>query len=136
MAVQQRSSDPSSGAVNAPSRRNLLYTSPEEKIPILYLTGERSSGKTTFLRYLQYLFVDEMIIDKPSRLSQTRYNSNWEGKKIIAFDEALILEELSIEQLRYYARADRIVLEARGEDPRQIDFGARFIVTANDGALQ
>ncbi len=109
----------------------LLYFNPNQKLPALVLySSERSTGKTTFLRFVKTLFDDKMTEISSSDL-QSNFNSHWATKIVIGIDDALIEKQQNVEQLKRVMTTDKIQLTTKGKKANEIEFSGKFILCTN-----
>src|SRR5699024_4550427 len=80
--------------------KNLLER-PTQPLPILCLVSkERSTGKSTFLKWMKILFGLNMTYVKGGSFT-SQFNSDWAGKLIIALEEVLFQDQEQTEQLKF-----------------------------------
>jgi hypothetical protein len=112
----------------------ILYRHPTQILPILCLVSrERNTGKSTFLKWLQAIFQQNMAII-PNENIQKNFNAHYINKLIIAIDETYIgLEKKEIaERIKKMATDDKAFIEFKGRDSEQIDYFAKIIMCSNN----
>ncbi len=110
----------------------ILYTKPAQRLPILALVSEeRKTGKSTFLKWLKAVYPQQMGIYQNYQI-KSRFNEDWQGKLIIAVDEAsLQLDYEAAEAYKYLNFASSIYVEGKGTARDEIPFFAKFILVSN-----
>lgn len=110
----------------------LLLLKPEQKLPILCLvSSERSTGKSTFLKWLQTLFGMNATYVKGDAFA-SQFNADWSGKLLVLIDEAFLDSKVLTERLKFLSTTNRDKLEKKGIDRVEIDFFAKFILCSNN----
>ena len=110
----------------------LLYKSPIQVLPILCLVSkERSTGKTTFLKWLKKLFDNNMTYLTNDSFS-SQFNADWANKLLICIDEVLFNKEELTERIKYLSTTNINKLEAKGKDKREVEFFGKFILCSNN----
>lgn len=111
----------------------LLYLQPKQRLPILCLVSrERKTGKTTFLNWLKLIYPAQMGIYQ-NQHATARFNSDWGGKLVIAFDEAKMkLDPLAIESFKMLNFARSFWSEEKQEAKHELPFFAKFIFCSNE----
>ena len=110
----------------------LLYQKPVQILPILCLVSkERSTGKTTFLKWLKTIFENNLTyLTNDSFGSQ--FNSDWTNKLLICIDEVLFNKEELTERIKYLSTTNYNKLEAKGKDKVEVEFFGKFILCSNN----
>ncbi len=110
----------------------LLYQKPVQILPILCLVSkERSTGKSTFLKWLKALFENNLTyLTNDSFGSQ--FNSDWTNKLLICIDEVLFNKEELTERIKYLSTTNYNKLEAKGKDKIEVEFFGKFILCSNN----
>src|SRR5680860_388686 len=110
----------------------LLYKKPVQILPILCLVSkERSTGKTTFLKWLKTIFENNLTyLTNDSFGSQ--FNSDWTNKLLICIDEVLFNKEELTERIKYLSTTNINKLEAKGKDKREVEFFGKFVLCSNN----
>ncbi len=110
----------------------LLYTKPVQVLPILCLVSkERSTGKTTFLKWLKKMFDNNMTYLTNDSFS-SQFNADWANKLLICIDEVLFNKEELTERIKYLSTTNFNKLEAKGKDKREVEFFGKFILCSNN----
>jgi hypothetical protein len=112
----------------------LLYTKPDQKLPILCpVSKERNTGKTTFLLFLKLIFGDNMAILDNARFDK-KFTSHYAEKLIIAVDETSMQTERKevSEYIKYLSTTPTVWLEAKGKSAQSIDFYGKLIFASNN----
>ena len=110
----------------------LVYQKPVQILPILCLVSkERSTGKTTFLKWLKTIFENNLTyLTNDSFGSQ--FNSDWTNKLLICIDEVLFNKEELTERIKYLSTTNYNKLEAKGKDKIEAEFFGKFILCSNN----
>lgn len=110
----------------------LLYQQPLQKLPILLLISKaRATGKTTFIKLLQLIFRGNMAI-VPNEALNSRFNSYWSERLIVAIEEASGNKAEFTSKLKSLSTANTIMVERKGmECYESINF-CKFLITSND----
>jgi hypothetical protein len=110
----------------------LLYVRPIQVLPILCLVSkERSTGKTTFLKWLKKMFDNNMTYLTNDSFS-SQFNADWANKLLICIDEVLFNKEELTERIKYLSTTNINKLEAKGKDKREVEFFGKFILCSNN----
>lgn len=110
----------------------LLYTKPTQVLPILCLVSkERSTGKSTFLKWLKEIFDNNLTYLTNDSFS-SQFNSDWANKLLICIDEVLFNKEELTERIKYLSTTNINKLEAKGKDKREVEFFGKFILCSNN----
>ncbi|WP_437373655.1 primase-helicase family protein [Maribacter litoralis] len=110
----------------------LLYTKPIQVLPILCLVSkERSTGKTTFLKWLKTMFDNNMTYLTNDSFS-SQFNADWANKLLICIDEVLFNKEELTERIKYLSTTNINKLEAKVKDKREVEFFGKFILCSNN----
>ncbi|KKO06137.1 hypothetical protein LCGC14_0071500 [marine sediment metagenome] len=110
----------------------LLYTKPVQVLPILCLVSkERSTGKSTFLKWMKALFDNNMTYLTNDSFS-SQFNADWANKLLICIDEVLFNKEELTERIKYLSTTNINKLEAKGKDKREVEFFGKFILCSNN----
>lgn len=109
----------------------LLYQIPQQILPVLCLVSkERSTGKSSFLKYLKAVFGHNMsYLDSHSLNSN--FNLDWGNKLILGLDEAFFQKEEITEKIKYLSTSNKNKIEAKGKERFEIDFFGKFIMCSN-----
>lgn len=109
----------------------MLYVKPIQILPILCLVSyENQTGKTTFLNWLNNLFINNMAVIGNQEL-QSAFNSNYATKLIVAVDESKIDKNHVLEKIKAMATASTIEVNSKFITPYTIDFFAKIILCSN-----
>lgn len=110
----------------------VLLEQPVQILPILCLVSkERSTGKSTFIKWLKEIFGLNMTYIKGDSFN-SQFNSDWASKEIVAIDEVLFDRKEMTERLKYLSTTNKDKLENKGKDREEIDFFAKFILCSNN----
>lgn len=110
----------------------LLYLKPIQVLPILCLVSkERSTGKSTFLKWLKEIFDNNMTYLTNDSFS-SQFNADWANKLLICIDEVLFNKEELTERIKYLSTTNINKLEAKGKDKREVEFFGKFILCSNN----
>ena len=110
----------------------LLFTKPTQILPILCLVSrERSTGKSTFLKWLKLIFENNLTYLTNDSFS-SQFNSDWANKLLICIDEVLFNKEELTERIKYLSTTNVNKLEAKGKDRREVEFFGKFILCSNN----
>ncbi len=110
----------------------LLFERPIQILPILCLVSkERSTGKTTFLKWLKMVFDNNMTYLTNDSFS-SQFNADWANKLLICIDEVLFNKEELTERIKYLSTTNVNKLEAKGKDKREVEFFGKFILCSNN----
>ena len=110
----------------------LLYVKPVQILPILCLVSkERSTGKTTFLKWLKSVFDNNMTYLTNDSFS-SQFIADWANKLLICIDEVLFNKEELTERIKYLSTTNINKLEAKGKDKREVEFFGKFILCSNN----
>lgn len=109
----------------------LLYENPTQTLPVLCLVSkERSTGKSSFLKYLKEVFGHNMsYLDSHSLNSN--FNLDWGNKLILGLDEAFFQKEEITEKIKYLSTSNKNKIEAKGKERFEVDFFGKFIMCSN-----
>lgn len=110
----------------------LLYLKPIQVLPILCLVSrERSTGKSTFLKWLKAIFENNLTYLTNDSFS-SQFNADWANKLLICIDEVLFNKEELTERIKYLSTTNINKLEAKGKDKREVEFFGKFILCSNN----
>ena len=110
----------------------LLFERPVQILPILCMVSkERSTGKTTFLKWLKMVFDNNMTYLTNDSFS-SQFNSDWANKLLVCIDEVLFNKEELTERIKNLSTTNVNKLEAKGKDKREVEFFAKFILCSNN----
>jgi hypothetical protein len=110
----------------------ILWRYPSQTLPVLALVSkEKGTGKTTFLNWMKLIFEKNMTINSNADFD-SRFNSDWANKLIIAIDEVMLNGRHHTEKLKQLATAKSIKSEAKGKDKNEKMYFGKLILNAND----
>jgi hypothetical protein len=110
----------------------VLYDLPAQKLPILVLTSEeRSTGKTTFLDWLDLLFGANAVIINPQDISNS-FNGTYATSNIIMIEESRFDSTQALEKLKNLATQKKIMVNTKFVNQYSIPFHGKLIITSND----
>ena len=110
----------------------LLYLKPTQILPVLCLVSqERSTGKSTFLKWLKAIFEFNMTFLTNSDFT-SQFNADWASKLIIAVDEVLFKTDELTEKIKYLSTTNSHKTEAKGKDKKEAQFFGKFILASNN----
>ena len=110
----------------------ILLQYPTQILPILCLVSkERSTGKTTFIKWLKEIFGLNMTYIKGDSFG-SQFNSDWAAMLVVAIDEVFFDKKEITERLKYLSTTNKDKVEAKGKDREEIDFFAKFILCSNN----
>ncbi|WMC07154.1 primase-helicase family protein [Elizabethkingia anophelis] len=110
----------------------ILIERPTQMLPILCLVSkERSTGKSTFIKWLKAVFGLNMTYIKGDSFS-SQFNSDWTAMLLIAIDEVFFDKKEITERLKYLSTTDKDKKEAKGKDREEVEFFGKFILCSNN----
>jgi hypothetical protein len=110
----------------------ILWKHPTQILPILcFVSKERNTGKSTFLKLLKILFEGNMTINKNEDF-RSRFNSDWANKLIVAVDEVLLDKKEDSERIKNLSTSSHYKSEGKGVDKVEIEFFGKFILCSNN----
>ena len=110
----------------------ILLEKPTQMLPILCLVSkERSTGKSTFIKWLKSIFGLNMTYIKGDSFS-SQFNSDWASMLIVAIDEVFFDKKEITERLKYLSTTDKDKKEAKGKDREEVEFFGKFILCSNN----
>lgn len=110
----------------------ILLQYPIQMLPILCLVSkERSTGKSTFIKWLKSIFGLNMTYIKGDSFS-SQFNSDWTSMLIVAIDEVFFDKKEITERLKYLSTTDKDKKEAKGKDREEVEFFGKFILCSNN----
>lgn len=110
----------------------LIYSKPNQILPILCLVSkERATGKSTFLKWLKFIFEFNMTFLTNSDFT-SQFNADWSSKLIIAVDEVLFKTDELTERIKYLSTTNSHKTEAKGKDKKEAQFFGKFILCSNN----
>jgi hypothetical protein len=109
----------------------LLYQRPTEKLPILCLVSrENNTGKSTFGKLLRQIFGANCAVVGNQDIAGD-FNAHWSTKLVVVCDESKIDKQIVIEKMKSLSTADKIMINAKGKDHKEIDCFLKFILITN-----
>ncbi|MBO3097618.1 primase-helicase family protein [Gelidibacter pelagius] len=109
----------------------VLYVLPTQILPVLCLVSkERSTGKSTFLKYLKEVFGHNMTYLDSHSLN-SNFNLDWGNKLLMGMDEAFLQKEEITEKIKYLSTTNKNKIEAKGKERFEVDFFGKFIMCSN-----
>ncbi|CAM3108961.1 primase-helicase family protein [Flavobacterium frigoris] len=110
----------------------LIYSKPTQILPILCLVSkERSTGKSTFLKWLKEIFEYNLTFLTNSDFT-SNFNSDWTSKLLICIDEVLFKTDELTERIKYLSTTNTHKTEAKGKDKKESSFFGKFILCSNN----
>lgn len=112
----------------------IMLRHPKQMLPVPCLVSpENNTGKSTFLKWLQMIFGDNMCILGNAQF-QMKFNGHYATKYIISIDEGFLEvdKKAEKERLKQLVTADSIYLELKGMNVRKIPYYAKIIICSND----
>lgn len=110
----------------------ILLENPTQILPILCLVSkERSTGKSTFIKWLKSIFGLNMTYIKGDSFS-SQFNSDWTSMLVVAIDEVFFDKKEITERLKYLSTTDKDKKEAKGKDREEVEFFGKFILCSNN----
>jgi hypothetical protein len=110
----------------------LLYMKPTQILPVLCLVSrERVTGKTTFLKWLKYVFESNLTYVTNHDFS-SQFNSDWANKLLICADEVLLKTKEITERIKFLSTTDTIKIEPKGRDKIEGEHFGKFIMCSNN----
>lgn len=108
---------------------HVLIKHPGQWLPVLVLSGEQESGKTTFLDLVKRISNGEAVITDIYRLV-SRFNEKWAGKSIVMVDDFSIYRDCF--EIFHEIAAHRLIQrEKKGELPELVQNDTRLIISSN-----
>ena len=105
---------------------------PTQILPILCLVSkERSTGKSTFLKWLKEIFEYNLTFLTNSDFT-SNFNSDWSSKLLICIDEVLFKTDELTERIKYLSTTNTHKTEAKGKDKKEASFFGKFILCSNN----
>ncbi len=109
----------------------ILYQNPKQSLPILCLVSEdRSTGKTTFLNFLNMLFEQNAVCLNLSDF-EDNYNAHYISKLLICLDEGIISQK-SIEKIKNHTTSQKQQQKAKFLNNEQIDNFGKILICSNE----
>ena len=110
----------------------LLYLKPTQILPILLLvSNERGTGKTTFLRFIKFIFGKNATFNSNNDF-RSNFNSHWVNKLVVLVDELLLDKNEDLETIKNISTAGNYKSESKGSNRREIEIFVKFIMCSNN----
>ena len=111
----------------------LTYFKPFQSLPIImFVSKERSTGKTSFLNLLKYIYGNNAVIGK-NDLIMSNFNSLLAGKLIMGIDETTMGDNKEVgEKLKFMATAKTIHVEMKGKDKKEMPSFLKIVLCSNE----
>lgn len=112
----------------------LSFEKPMLRLPVLcFVSRERNTGKTTFLRFLRLIFKENVAILDNERFTG-RFTSHFADKLFVTLDEGFIPIEQKImkERIKNFSTGNTQWLEGKGKDAKEVDNFCHLILTSNE----
>lgn len=112
----------------------LSYQNPRQRLPILALvSGERNTGKSTFLDFLKLIYGANMAILDNQRFNP-KFTSHFAGKLFVAIDEGHIPlhDKTTKEMIKNMATGKVMWLEGKGSNAEVIENFTHLLFCTND----
>lgn len=112
----------------------VLFEHPKQALPILvFVSEERSTGKSTFVDWLSIIFGGNMVIINPQDIGSS-FNSSYATKNIIAIEESRFDSVQTTEKLKALATQKTLLVNTKFVTPYNTPFYGKLIITSNDEA--
>jgi len=110
----------------------ILFKYPQQVLPILCLVStENNTGKSTFLDWLNFIFVENMVQVGNEDLANP-FNAYWTSKLIIACDETKVDKQLVFEKIKRLSTSGNTVSNGKGTNQESTEFFGKFIFCSNN----
>jgi len=110
----------------------ILYQNPTWLAPILVLvSAENNTGKTTFLNWISMIFGANSVF-VGSKSFESNFNHAYSTMNIIMIDETMFEREITIEKLKAYSTAKRVLVNKKNVSEHTIDFYGKIILASNN----
>lgn len=112
----------------------ILMKYPKQMLPVPCLVSpENNTGKSTFLKWQQMIFGDNMCILGNAQF-QMKFNGHYATKYVISIDEGFLEvdKKAEKERLKQLVTADSIYLELKGMNARKIPYYSKIMICSND----
>jgi hypothetical protein len=108
-----------------------LYLYPKQILPILVLVSrDRSTGKTTFINWLNQIFGANMMQINPEDVTSS-FNGIYSRSNIIAIEEAFFEKDTIVEKLKSITTAKYMSVNQKYIDNYKIPFFGKVIIASN-----
>jgi len=109
-----------------------LYSYPKKHLPILVLvSAERSTGKSTFLDWLNMLFGANMVMIEPDVIGGT-FNGEYATANIVAIDETILDKQIAVEKIKSLATKKFISVNIKNVQQFKLPFFGKIIMASNN----
>ena len=109
-----------------------LYLYPRKALPVLVLVSkERSTGKSTFIDWLNMLFGANCVVISPDDL-KLQFNEGYAHANIIAVEETMIDKRGTVEKIKALSTQKFINVNKKHISSFKIPFFGHIIMTSND----
>lgn len=112
----------------------ILLTNPKQMLPVPVLVSkENGTGKSTFLKWLQQIFENNMVILGNDQFKM-KFNGHYITKQIIAIDEGFldVDKKAEKERLKQLVTSDRQFMELKGINLVEFNYYGKVIICSND----
>jgi len=110
----------------------VMYENPRRMLPILALVStERSTGKTTFLDWLNIIFGANMVMIEPDVIGST-FNAEYAAANIIGIDETVIDRQVAVEKIKSLATKKNISVNMKNVSQFTLPFFGKIVMASNN----
>lgn len=110
----------------------ILLRYPQRSLPILCLVSkENSTGKSTFLDWLNFIFEENMIQVGNEELANP-FNDFWTSKLIVGCDETKVDKQLVFEKIKRMSTSGTNISQGKGIRHKVVDSFLHFIFCSNN----
>lgn len=110
----------------------VLYEYPKQALPILVLVSvERSTGKSTFLDWLNMIFGSNMCMIEPDVIGAS-FNGEYATSNIIAIDETILDKQIAVEKIKSLATKKFISVNIKQVQQFKLPFFGKIIMASNN----
>ena len=110
----------------------VLYLHPDRMLPIVALISQkRSTGKTTFLNWLNAIFAENMVFISPQDIGSS-FNEIYASANIIAIEESKFDGTQSLEKLKQLSTSKYISENRKHVSAAKLEFYGKIIITSNN----
>lgn len=110
----------------------VLYMYPKKPLPVLVLVSkQRSTGKSTFLDWLNALFGANVAMIESDTIGST-FNGEYAGANIIAVDETILDKQLAVERIKSLSTRKFISVNIKNVQQFKIPFFGKIIMASNN----
>jgi len=109
----------------------VLYKYPRQKLPIIALVSrEQKTGKSTFVKLLQYLFQGNMANISSEDFVEP-FNDHWNDKLVVACEETMFQKTDAYEKLKNMSLSDTSNRKVKGISAQRMDNNLHFVLCSN-----